>query len=81
MHPTLRFPSCHGNEISAFFPFGIMLFPSFCVDMDDDAAVDHQMDAVFSSLPEDGGGVVLGVSHRGVEPMGGWATCVCTYNM
>ena len=48
---------------------------SLCVDTDDDAAVDHHMDAVFSHLPEEGGGAltaVLGVSHQGVEPMGGW---------
>ena len=52
------------------------VFPlSLCVDTDDGAAVDHHMDAVFSHLPEEGGGAltaVLGVSHQGVEPMGGW---------
>ena len=47
-----------------------LCIPFSCVDMDDDAAVDHQIDAVFSSLPEDGGGVVLGLSHRRVDPMG-----------
>lgn len=42
---------------------------------DDDAAVDHHMEAVFSHLPEDRGGVgtdVPGAWHQGVEPMGGW---------
>ena len=59
----------------------ITFFFLLCADGEDDTAVDHQMEAVFSHLPEGGGGpvpAVLGVSHQGVEPMGRCVTCLCT---
>ena len=66
---------CHLHSLGTV----LYCIPSHHVDTgDDDVGVDHQMDAVFSRLPEDGGSAgtaVQGAWHQGVEPMGGWCAC------
>ena len=54
---------------------------SLCADGEDDTAVDQQMEALSSHLPECGGGhvpAVLVESHQGVESVGGCVTCLYT---